>query len=250
MDYIKIHDSIIQRAELRIYDSKIHHKHHIIPKHEDKTSVKTVPLTFKEHKIIHLLRWKITNTVGNRLVYLMYSGMTDEFHRYRSIEGGKKGGKRTKNNKSGIFSDNYDRSKETKRRWEEGIITLNKLNLSNEESVKRGKLSFLSKKGIHSPDYDKSKASKAYWDNLSVEDKEKRKIELLINSKKGNIKAAELKSGFLQPHIQKVACSLGGKSHIGKIWIHNNDSKTRIYPKDLEIYLKNGWKLGSGVKRK
>jgi hypothetical protein len=52
MNYELLHDVIIDRARDRTYNNLIHHKHHIIPIHEDSNSIETVPLTFKEHYVI------------------------------------------------------------------------------------------------------------------------------------------------------------------------------------------------------
>ena len=69
MNYKTIHDKIIDRARDRKYVSGTHHKHHIIPLCEDSLSTETVPLTFKEHYIVHLLRFKMGCSVGNLRAY-------------------------------------------------------------------------------------------------------------------------------------------------------------------------------------
>jgi uncharacterized protein YcgI (DUF1989 family) len=66
MDYLRIHDTIINRARSRIYDSSFYHNHHITPVSEDNTSTETVPLTIKEHRIIHFLRYKLGFSVENK----------------------------------------------------------------------------------------------------------------------------------------------------------------------------------------
>ena len=93
MNYNKIHDAIIDRARERVRDSSLYQNHHIIPLHEDKNSIDTVPLTIKEHYVVHHLRWKMVGTLGNLLAYrLIKNGEQDpeawiEFLR----EAGKKG---------------------------------------------------------------------------------------------------------------------------------------------------------------
>ena len=78
MNYNKIHDTIIDRARERVRDSSLYHNHHIIPLHEDKTSTDTVPLTIKEHYVVHHLRWKMVGTPGNLLAYrLIKNGQQD-----------------------------------------------------------------------------------------------------------------------------------------------------------------------------
>lgn len=71
MNYIRIHNNILNNTLGRIYDATIHHRHHIIPEHEDPNSVDLAIVTIKEHAILHYLRWKITGTSGNRSAYYL-----------------------------------------------------------------------------------------------------------------------------------------------------------------------------------
>jgi hypothetical protein len=67
MNYQKIHDNIIFRAKNRPISIDVYYEnHHILPKCEGglKTG-ETVKLTLKEHRLIHLLRYKITGVFGN-----------------------------------------------------------------------------------------------------------------------------------------------------------------------------------------
>jgi hypothetical protein len=67
MNYQRIHDNIINRAKTRTLPKKTYaEKHHIIPKCEGGSEKgETVKLTLKEHRLIHLLRYKITGVFGN-----------------------------------------------------------------------------------------------------------------------------------------------------------------------------------------
>lgn len=246
MNYKKLHDIIIDRSRNRIYDSSIHNNHHIIPLHEDPTSTEVTPLTYKEHMVIHHLRWKITGTIGNKLAYLRFKGMEEEFHRESAKAGGKKGGKKTKESKSGIFSENYDRSKETVSRWENGIITKEKLKLTTEIARERGLKSAASGKGIYSDSYDRSKANKSVWDNMNPVERERRINILRSQSKYAGQIAKEKKSGFhgLSEEIKKENSSKGGKSNIGKRWMNKNGKSTRIPKELINNYLENGWEFG------
>lgn len=71
MDYQKIHDDIIRRAQTRsIKLPSVHHVHHITPKCEGGYSDgPTVILTIKEHATIHILRYRINQILGNKLAY-------------------------------------------------------------------------------------------------------------------------------------------------------------------------------------
>lgn len=83
------------------------------------------------------------------------------------------GGKNTKQNKSGIFSDSHDRSEETKRRWEEGIINKDCFNGFAHTSA-AGLKTKNSQKGIFDPNYDRSLQGKKQWDLLPDEIKQQR----------------------------------------------------------------------------
>lgn len=72
MDYLKIHDNLLSRAKHRKYNPKLHHNHHIFPKHESQQeSDLVVPLTIKEHYIVHLMRYKLGHGMGNYKAYLL-----------------------------------------------------------------------------------------------------------------------------------------------------------------------------------
>ena len=83
---------------------------------------------------------------------------------------GKIGGKNTKNNKSGIFSESYDRASESKRRWKTGILSQENFNGYSHCSA-AGQKTKDSKKGIFDPLYDRSTANKKVWDSLSDEER-------------------------------------------------------------------------------
>lgn len=116
MNYTAIHDSIIDRARPRQYDKSIHHLHHIIPVHENLESEEVVPLTLKEHWVVHRLRFKMIGTIGNYLAWCMLKGHSREI----CSAAGKIGGKITRQNKLGIFSDSYDRSATSRHNWQSG----------------------------------------------------------------------------------------------------------------------------------
>ena len=248
MQYQKIHDSIIDRAKIRIYDKKIHHKHHIIPKHENKLSKETVPLTLKEHILIHHLRWKIAGTIGNKLAYLLLSGSGHE----AAALGGKLGGAQTKLKDVGIFSKNYSRSAETKRRWKDCVITKECLNMTTPKMRDRGLASVKSKSGIFHPDYDRSLANKEMWNNLSKVERKRRSRQFGNMAKMAGDISYKKKFGFhgLSAEEKIKNASLGGlataKITAGQKWIHKNKKRIRINPNELNDYLNNGWIKGLG----
>lgn len=93
MNYQKIHDQIINRALARtIRDGSEYEKHHIVPKHEGgHEQGPLVLLTRKEHYIVHKLRYKFTQSMGNLLAYnlMRYGrGALIRNHQTISIKGG------------------------------------------------------------------------------------------------------------------------------------------------------------------
>lgn len=225
MDYKKIHDNIINMGLTRKYDNSKYQNHHIIPLHEDLTSVNVVPLTIKEHRIVHFLRYKLGHGIGNYKAYLLIKGFADvEVHKIIASKGGKIGGKLTKEMKQGIFSENWDRSKETSRRHKEGIIKI------DYEFAKRlGKYSRDSKKGIHDGNWDFSNQTKKNWENGIYDD-----LLILLKSGElgrkygsiGGITCVMNKLGIHDPEKRSEYASLGGKIS-GKLpwWTNGVETK-------------------------
>jgi hypothetical protein len=158
MNYKKIHDFIIARAqkEVRIYDSTIHHLHHIIPRHECSCSNETVILTHKEHYIIHFLRYKFIGSLGNLIAY--YTLRKISIKENSNLCGflasqGKIGGKITKENCLGIFSPNWDRSAHMKKLHSPGgVFYENKEYYRNlRKKTTAGIITKQNKKGIFDP---------------------------------------------------------------------------------------------------
>lgn len=83
---------------------------------------------------------------------------------------------------------------------------------------------------------------KTSWYFWSTE--EGRKKRASMGGKIGGKKQAELGIGFHHPEIRKKATSLGGKSHVGKVWINKQGSNTRVTQQKLQSFLDEGWVLG------
>ena len=169
MNYKQIHDKIIHNAQSRIINPDTYYEnHHIIPKCEGSDpNGETVKLTIKEHRLIHALRYKFTNVMGNRYAYnamksnrlansilaATYSHIkfkNNNYEKYinRQRKAGINGGKSAFLNKKGWF--NCD--KETaKIRQEKGRKTLieNKLGMFSPEFILRHKESL--KKKVNTP---------------------------------------------------------------------------------------------------
>ena len=243
MNYMQIHNRIIDRARSRVYDSSLYQNHHITPLHEDPTSTDVVPLTFKEHKLVHLLRYKMGKGGGNRVAYcLMKGAMSIEAAR----DGGKRGGRITKDTNVGIFSDTWDRSKETATRWADGRITKEMLPTCTVPgfAYNIGIQSYLSGKGIYADDYDRSAAGKKIWDDLSDDGRSDRIEHLRCISIIGGQKSKEMGTNFSTNKERQRACASKGGSIVGKLlcWTDGVSNKnTNDCPGD-------GWYRGRTLK--
>jgi hypothetical protein len=115
--------------------------------------------------------------------------------------------------------------------------------------------------GIHGATIEKRKewqqkglqsqiGNKDSWWYWSTE--EGRKERASRGGKVGGKKQSELKLGFHQPHIQRKAASLGGKSHKGKKCMYKPGDTTfkRIRPEDIPSYLSEGYVFGSPIPSK
>ena len=209
MDLQRIHDVLIDRARGRTYNSKVHHYHHIIPKHEDRHSSEVVPLTVKEHYVVHHIRYLLTGTWQNKVAWLLLKGvlrLSSSMHTIQS-EAGKIGGKKTKETKVGIFSDLYDRGKQTKKNWETGAMSHVDFSKTGHIGGNKTKESGV---GIFDP---KLKHMRSEWAKIGAE----------ALKKSGNI---------------------GGVCN--KEWIATNSEFIKeVHEKNSELYKKQGTALGS-----
>jgi len=216
MNYKKLHDSIISRAENRIYNKAIHQKHHIVPIHECAESTDIVYLTFKEHYIVHLLRWKFIKTIGNFKAYAFMRGLkNNETHKRICSEAGKIGGKVTKNSNLGIFSKSYDRSEQTNINWANGAYKNNDYSII---SVLGGKTTKRNKLGIFDP---ANQHMRTDWAKLGAD-------ALVTSGNRSGIYAKEWRNA--NPEIATEILSKGGKAGgkiTGKMFWWNNGTENK-----------------------
>lgn len=190
MNYQKIHDDIIHRARQRVLcDNTYVEKHHVIPKCEGGlNSGETVNLTRKEHKIVHLLRYKITKVVGNLIASNFMINTTDSIKKTRHIfakigakayhekyknnfsekylshqkKAGTLGGDKCKEQSLGFFALTSEQKEEARNKGRKTIVD-NKIGMFSDEYREKHKL-MLHKK-IKTPDgifNSMSEASKFY----------------------------------------------------------------------------------------
>ena len=245
MNYMQIHNRIIDRARSRVYDSSLYQNHHITPLHEDPTSTDVVPLTFKEHKLVHLLRYKMGKGDGNRFAYYFMKGALDI---ETASNAGKVGGRTTKDTNVGIFSDTWDRSKETATRWADGRITKEMLPACSVPgfAYNMGMQSYLSGKGIYADDYDRSAAGKKIWEDLSDDDRSDRVEHCKTIAIIGGQKSKEMGTNFSTWSKEKQrSCASQGGSIVGKLlgWTNGvSNRKTNECPGE-------GWYRGRTSKK-
>lgn len=94
MNYERIYFELLKSAEGRT-KNKNYQRHHIIPRYmgEDNSPENLVYLTFREHCLIHRLRWKIHGNIQDKVAYRFMQGMiNDETHKLYAALGGKKQG--------------------------------------------------------------------------------------------------------------------------------------------------------------
>jgi len=166
MDYKLIHDRIISRALNRDMDQHTE-SHHITPICEGGfISDLTVKLTQKEHRLVHLLRYKMTGVVGNIYAYNMLksgnrynncviAGMIShkilkeecpKKYREKQRKAGINGGKNVFENKKGIHSDKF--SPDEKQIWrDKGRATTirNKLGMFSDDFREKHKKTLMKK---------------------------------------------------------------------------------------------------------
>ena len=167
MNYHKIHDDIIHRARHRVLCDNIYvERHHIIPKCEGGLDFwETVKLTRKEHRLVHLLRYRMTKVIGNLIASSLMSNTSDSIKKSRHIFAkigaksyhekykdkfpekysnhqrlaGVSGGNKCKEQSLGFFSLTQDEIKKAKDKGRQTIVK-NKLGMFSDEYREKHKL--------------------------------------------------------------------------------------------------------------
>jgi hypothetical protein len=170
MNYQKIHDSIVNRAKTRILSSKQYtENHHLLPKCEGgNDDGETVLLTHKEHKIVHKLRYKITNNIGNLLAYnfmsdneqsrknnniiaaklgakayhTKFKNKNPEKYSLSQSKSGKSGGKRCAKEQLGLFKLSESERMKYRLKGTKTVVE-NKLGMFSEEFREKHRLSLM-----------------------------------------------------------------------------------------------------------
>lgn len=237
--YKRILENLINYRMKHILDKKGNHRHHIVPRYMggDDSEENIIVLTYREHKIIHFLMWKIFGNWQDKCAYSCFAAMSNEAFQIIVSEAGKIGGKITKDNNLGIFDPEYDRGYQSKLNIKNNVAGFNIF--SAERKTQIGKMGGNTTKdnnlGIFDPKY-----------------KHLLKEWATINGKIGGLKAKKEQLGYLNPiyeNERKQWCSEGGKKG-GKIvgsmywWTNGIENK-----KSFENPGK-GWKRGMTKKGK
>jgi hypothetical protein len=176
--------------------------------------------------------------VGN----LFASLLLENSHNEICSIAGKIGGKKAKQNKSGIFSENWDRATETTKRHKNGIISKYFFRENPDIAKQCAENLIEQKKGIFSPEWNRSDYSKALWKT----NKMKNVASILKeNASIGGKLCKELGYGIHDTNKRQLYASLGGKA-CGKLphWTNGIiNKKSNECPGD-------GWYRGRTIKRK
>jgi len=212
MNYLSIYTNLCNRGQLRKSQYKPFsglHEHHILPKHsggQDNLENLTY-LTLKEHKLAHLLLWKLYGAPNDLRARKMLNGNLTPEHR-------KIIGEYCRDNKIGF----HGFSKEERTIW-----------------AQRGRENQLDKNGLPVSN------SWMYWSSPTGR-KERASLGGKASLENGN---NEKFLYWMSKEGRQKRASLGGKSHIGKKWVNNGIHRTRVTPDKLEEYLNKGYRLGA-----
>ena len=155
MNYKKIHDSIIKRAQLRSLSKAVYtENHHILPRYENgNDNGETVALTFKEHRVVHKLRYKMTGVIGNLHAYNLMKygedariknaslaaisshrkGLLDpDSYRIKQQNAGKSGGNKARDNNLGFYTLSDEEKKAARTKGAQTIVE-NKIGMFSDE---------------------------------------------------------------------------------------------------------------------
>ena len=188
------------------------HLHHIVPKHAGGLDEETnyTYLYSREHKIVHFLRWKLFGEVND--LRSMYMLGAELTAEQRRIVG-----LWCQDNGVGFFSA----SDEDRAKWRA--------------------------KGLETQRQSGSENTFYFW---STEEGRTRRASM-----GGKIGAKNQIKNHIGIHTDDTSqrsewARLGGKAHVGKIWINRSGEMTRIWPDEFEAHAADGWKRGTGrIKR-
>ena len=213
--FLKIYNNLMTKGSLREHEyvkfSGLH-RHHIIPLHMGGTDDKEnlTYLTVREHIIAHYILWKIHKTPNDLRAMKMLGANITVTQRIVI-------GQFCRDNKIGFYSDKFTKE------------------MRISAAQKGVYYQMQNKLGIHTDDQSK----RAEWASLG--------------GKSGSLTQIQNKLGIHTDDQSKRAewASLGGKSHKGKKWVHNpiTNKRYRCKPEELEQYLDNGFKLGTGISK-
>lgn len=131
---------------------------------------------------------------------------------------GKRGGKTTKANKSGIFADDYDRGKQSRKNWELGL--LDHIDFKEIGRI-AGRTAVEVQVGIHNPDYSHKRVE---WAKIGAEALEK-------SGNRGGVCSKQWMSENPEKVLENSSKGgkIGGKVTGSKPWWNNGTKNIRSY---------------------
>ena len=263
MDYIKIHNLIVERAKTRVLEGYTE-RHHIIPRclggTNDKENI--VKLTAREHFIVHKLLCLIyPNESKLHWAAFMMAGCFGNSTQDRDYRIGSREYQRLKSNLI-VSKETRDKISKSKQGHQSRLGI--KHSEESKQKISKSRIGLLSpRKGVILTDEIKIKLSNAaknrpvrfhteetkekmkeIW-NSKIKDGYKCSNKGVPRSEETKKKISDSKKGvkrnpFTKDHLNKISESLKGKAK-GKIWITNDIDAKMILPNE-EIPI--GWKKG------
>lgn len=95
MNYIKLYENLVTKFKLQTLDKEVYtERHHIVPKHCGGTDCadNLVTVTYRQHRLLHRIRWKAFGYKGDKLAYILMYGVGGDLSTTKRAEIGRLGG--------------------------------------------------------------------------------------------------------------------------------------------------------------
>lgn len=210
MNYIKLYENLVTKFKLQTLDGEVYtERHHIVPKHCGGTDCadNLVTVTYRQHRLLHRIRWKAFGHKGDKLAYILMYGVGGDLSTTKRAEIGRLGGianvesgwiyemnklYAASNGSNNVTSGHLDRirhlannktqrekaSKTSKTRWESGDLLLD---LQKAWAVN---------KGSTTSEYTRQKQSQAHIERM----KDEHQLGLVLGAQKASALAKSKKA--------------------------------------------------------